>query len=52
MSAHIMGIPVEESILPLVPTGAVIVTAVAILARTRLARLRRRLHSRLPTEDQ
>ena len=40
--AHLMGIPVEESVLQLVPAGAAIVTAVAIAGRTTLGRLRRR----------
>jgi hypothetical protein len=39
--AHIMGIPVEESILQLAPAGAATVTAVAIAGRTTLGRLRR-----------
>jgi hypothetical protein len=45
--AHIMGIPVEESVLPLVPAGAAIVTAVVIVGRTTFGRLRRlaRRHS-------
>jgi hypothetical protein len=42
MLAHIMGIPVEESVLQLAPAGAAIVTAVAIAGRTTLGRLRRR----------
>jgi RNA polymerase sigma-70 factor (ECF subfamily) len=41
--AHIMGIPVEESVLQLAPAGAAMVTAVAIAGRARLGRLRRRL---------
>ena len=44
--AHIMGIPVEESVLQLTPAGAAIVTAVAIAGRTTLGRLRRRLPRR------
>ena len=43
MLAHIMGLPVEESVLQLAPAGAAIVTAVAIAGRTTLGRLRRRL---------
>jgi hypothetical protein len=43
MLAHMMGIPVEESVLQLAPAGAAIVTAVAIAGRTTLGRLRRRL---------
>jgi hypothetical protein len=39
MLAHIMGIPVEESVLQLGPAAAVIVTAVAIAGRTGLGRL-------------
>jgi hypothetical protein len=39
--AHIMGIPVEESVLQLVPAGAAVVTAVWIAGRTSLRRLRR-----------
>jgi hypothetical protein len=40
---HIIGIPVEESVLQFAPAGAAIVTAVAIVGRTGLDRLRRRL---------
>ena len=40
--AHIIGIPVEESVL-LAPAGAATVTAVAIASRTWLSRLRTRL---------
>jgi hypothetical protein len=42
--AHIMGIPVEESILQLAPVGAAIVTALAIAVRTTVDRLRRSGH--------
>jgi hypothetical protein len=38
--AHIMGMPVEESVLQLAPAGAATVTAVAIAARLTLHRLR------------
>ena len=44
--AHIMGIPIEESVLQLAPAGAATVTAVAIAARATLARLSRRLRRR------
>jgi hypothetical protein len=44
--AHIMGIPVEESVLQLAPAGAAIATAVAIAGRTTVGRLRRRLRHR------
>jgi hypothetical protein len=43
--AHIMGIPIEESVLQLAPAGAATVIAVAIAARTTLGRLRRRQSS-------
>jgi hypothetical protein len=46
MLAHIMGIPVEESVLQLAPAGAAIVTALAIAGRTSVGRLRRRLRRR------
>ncbi|HEX7311398.1 MAG TPA: hypothetical protein VF232_09475 [Gaiellaceae bacterium] len=39
--AHIMGIPVEESVLQLLPAGTLIVTAAAIAGPATLARLRR-----------
>jgi hypothetical protein len=44
--AHIMGIPVEESLLPLVPAGAAGVTIVAIAGRAGLDRLLRWLNQR------
>jgi hypothetical protein len=40
--AHIIGIPVEETVLQLVPAGVAMVTAVWITGRTSLRRLRRR----------
>ncbi len=43
---HIIGIPVEETVLQFAPGGAAIVTAVAIAGRTGLGRLRRRLRDR------
>jgi hypothetical protein len=46
MIGHILGIPVEESVVQLAPAGAAIVTAVAIAGRTGLGRLRRRLRHR------
>jgi hypothetical protein len=39
--AHVMGLPVEEGVLQLVPAGAAIVTAAALAGRTTLRRLRR-----------
>ena len=40
--AHIMGIPVEESVLQLMTAGDATVTAACVVARTSLRRLRRR----------
>jgi len=45
--AHVMGLPIEESVLQLVPAGAVIVTAVGLGGRTAVGRLRGRLRRRL-----
>jgi hypothetical protein len=42
MLAHIMGMPVEETVLQFAPAGAVTVTAFAIAGRRLLSRLRRR----------
>jgi len=39
--AHVMGIPVEESVLQVVSAGAAIVTTAVIAGRTTLDRLRR-----------
>jgi hypothetical protein len=49
--AHVMGLPIEESVLQLAPVGAATVTAVAIAGRASLGRLRRRLHHRPRSED-
>jgi hypothetical protein len=38
--AHVLGLPVEESVLQLAPAGAAIVTAVTIALRTTVDRLR------------
>jgi hypothetical protein len=43
IAGHIMGIPIEESVMALAPAGAAIVTAVAITGRATLGRLRRRV---------
>ena len=48
---HIMGIPVEESVLQLAPAGAAMATIVAIAGRTGLDRLRRRLRQRHGTRS-
>ena len=42
MLGHIMGIPVEESVLQLAPAGAALVTVAAIAGRATIGRLRRR----------
>jgi Na+/H+ antiporter NhaD/arsenite permease-like protein len=44
--AHIMGIPIEETALQLAPAGVAMVTAVVIIVRASLGRLRRRLPHR------
>jgi hypothetical protein len=43
---HIMGIPVEESVLQLAPAGAATTTLIAIAGRTGLGRLRKWLRRR------
>jgi hypothetical protein len=40
--AHIVGLPVEESVLQLVPAGAAMMTLVAVASRNALDRMRRR----------
>ena len=42
MLAHIMGMPVEETVLQFAPAGAVTVTAFAIAGRRLFNRLKRR----------
>jgi hypothetical protein len=44
--AHIMGLPIEESALQLVPVGAAMATAAAVAGRAGLDRLRRRAAER------
>jgi hypothetical protein len=44
--AHIMGVPLEESIMQLAPAGATVLAAVAVAARAGLGKLRRRLGER------
>jgi hypothetical protein len=44
---HIMGIPIEESVLALAPAGAAIATAVVIAGRSTLGRLRGRVRREL-----
>jgi hypothetical protein len=48
--AHIMGIPVEESVVQLVPLGAVMMTAVVVAGRSGFGRLRSLLRLR-PRRD-
>jgi hypothetical protein len=47
IGAHILGIPVEESVLQLAPAGAALVTVVWIAGRSRLDWLRRLVRHRL-----
>jgi hypothetical protein len=44
--AHIMGVPVEESVLQLAPAGVTVLAAIAVAARAGLGNLRRRLGHR------
>lgn len=46
IAAHILGLPIEESLPQLAPAGAAMVTIVAIAGRAGLGRLRRRLGHR------
>ena len=41
--AHVMGLPIEESVLQLAPAGVAVMTAFAVVGGTQLARFRRRL---------
>ena len=43
---HVMGIPIEESLLQLAPAGAAIGTALAVAVHTSLSRLRRSTRNR------
>jgi hypothetical protein len=49
--AHIIGIPIEETVLQLAPAGAAMMTATAIAGRRGLDRLRRRIRQRSPGKD-
>jgi uncharacterized membrane protein AbrB (regulator of aidB expression) len=42
MVAHVMGVPVEETIFQLAPAGLATVTVLAVAGRAALARVRRR----------
>jgi hypothetical protein len=46
MLAHILGIPVVESVLQLAPAGAAVATAVALAGRLSIGRLRNWLRRR------
>jgi hypothetical protein len=39
--AHVAGMPVEESLLQLLPAGAAVATAIAVAVRSSIGRLRR-----------
>ena len=41
--AHVMGLPIEESVLQFAPPAAMTATAVAFACRAQLVRIRRRL---------
>jgi hypothetical protein len=49
--AHVMGLPLEESVLQLAPAGAAVVSAVAIAGRASLDRLRRRRPGRAQADE-
>jgi hypothetical protein len=51
MVGHVMGLPIEESVLALASAGAAMVTAVAIAGRTGLGRLRHLLRHRSSEPD-
>jgi hypothetical protein len=45
-TGHMLGLPIEETVLQLAPAGAATVAACALAARTSLGRLLTRLRSR------
>jgi hypothetical protein len=49
--AHVMGLPVEESLLQLGSAGAAVITTVALAGRTSLSMLRRRFRHRSRSVD-
>jgi hypothetical protein len=51
MIAHVIGIPIEETVLQLAPAGAAMMSAAAIAVRRGLGRLRRRIRPRPPGKD-
>ena len=44
--AHVIGLPIEESVLQLVPAGAATVTAFVLAGRAMLERVRTRMRRR------
>jgi hypothetical protein len=46
MTAHLMGIPIEESVLQYAPAAGVMLTAGTLAVRTQLGEIRRRLRRR------
>jgi hypothetical protein len=50
--AHVMGLPLEESIVQLAPAGVAVLTALGLAGRTSLSRLRCLLRQRSPARDQ
>jgi hypothetical protein len=46
MLGHIMGIPVEETVLPLATAGAAALSAAAIVGRARIGRMLDRMRRR------
>jgi hypothetical protein len=51
MLAHVLGIPVEESVLQLAPAAMAMLTAVIVAGRASLGRLRRWPRQRSSGED-
>lgn len=49
--AHIMGLPIEESVAQVVPAGAAMLTVITIAGRTKLDSLRRWLRHRMGNRD-
>ncbi len=49
--AHVMGLPIEESVLQLGSAGVALITTVALAGRTSLGMLRRRLRHQSRTAD-
>jgi hypothetical protein len=43
ITAHVMGLPIEESVLQLAPVGGAVISAFVVAGRARLRQLHRRL---------